>query len=287
MQKDKECSRSGGNSVVECKPPKLDVAGSSPVSHSIPPIPPHTPGSGKNGKEKRAFTLIELLVVIAIIAILAALLMPSLRRAREMARVAHCLSNLRQIGLAAIQYATEHGHYAPYRTVHSRPNWHQVQLYGYRGGRRYYDQGFLSPYLGVSKHGSQIWVCPSFRETEDIYNNAAFTTNPLDSYGLNLNMGGWIFPGRMTTTPLTLEQVGKPARSVYYADSYGFRSYFHAPWISNAYHQTVKGVLWASPYLRHLDETRLNWLFADGHAVTEERKVYFVDEYFGRGDYMD
>jgi len=36
-----------------------------------------------------------------------------------------------------------------------------------------------------------------------------------------------------------------------------------------------------------LDETSLNWLFADGHAVTEERKVYFVDEYFGRGDYID
>ena len=161
------------------------------------------------------FTLIELLVVIAIIAILAALLMPSLRRAREMARVAHCLSNLRQIGLAAIQYATEHGHYAPYRTVHSRPSWHQGQLFGTRGGKRYYDQGFLSPYLGVSKHGSQIWICPSFRKTEDIYGSEAFTTDPLDSYGLNLNMGGWIFPGSWTTTPLSLEQVGKQSRSVY------------------------------------------------------------------------
>ena len=226
--------------------------------------------------------------MIAIIAILAALLMPSLRRAREMARVAHCLSNLRQIGLAAIQYATEHGHYAPYRTIRSRPAGHQGQLYMYRGGRRYYDQGFLSPYLGVSKHGSQILICPSFREIEDIYYSPASpTTRPLDSYGLNLNMGGWIFPGRMTTTPLSLEQVGKPARSVYYADSYGFSSYFHAPWISNAYFQTVKGVPLASPYPRHLDETRLNWLFADGHAVTEEKKVYFVDEYFGRGDYID
>ena len=271
--------------MVECQLPKLNVAGSSPVSRSIPPIPPRTPGSGEKGKEKRAFTLIELLVVIAIIAILAALLMPSLRRAREMARVAHCLSNLRQIGLAAIQYATEHGHYAPYRTVHSRPAGHQYQLFMYRGGRRYYDQGFLSPYLGVSKHGSQIWICPSFREIEDIYNSAAFTTNPLDSYGLNLTMGGWIPPGRMTTIPLTLEQVGKPARSVYYADSYGFSSYFGPPW--TPHNLTVKGVPWSTPYPRHLDETSLNWLFADGHAVTEEKKVYFVDEYFGRGDYID
>lgn len=58
-------------------------------------------------KRKRAFTLVELLVVIAIIAVLAALLLPALRTAREKAKTATCVSNLRQLGLAALAYSVD------------------------------------------------------------------------------------------------------------------------------------------------------------------------------------
>jgi prepilin-type N-terminal cleavage/methylation domain-containing protein len=57
---------------------------------------------------KKGFTLIELLVVIAIIAILAAILFPVFARAREKARQASCLSNLKQIALAHMMYAQDY-----------------------------------------------------------------------------------------------------------------------------------------------------------------------------------
>ena len=60
---------------------------------------------------KKGFTLIELLVVIAIIAILAAILFPVFAKAREKARQITCISNLKQIGLATLQYNQDYDEY--------------------------------------------------------------------------------------------------------------------------------------------------------------------------------
>jgi prepilin-type N-terminal cleavage/methylation domain-containing protein/prepilin-type processing-associated H-X9-DG protein len=61
----------------------------------------------------RGFTLIELLVVIAIIAILAAILFPVFARAREKARQTSCLSNVKQLDLAALMYAQDYDEWLP------------------------------------------------------------------------------------------------------------------------------------------------------------------------------
>ena len=58
--------------------------------------------------EKSAFTLIELLVVIAIISILASILFPVFARARENARRASCISNMKQLGLAVMMYKQDY-----------------------------------------------------------------------------------------------------------------------------------------------------------------------------------
>ncbi|MHC4070527.1 MAG: type II secretion system protein [Planctomycetota bacterium] len=56
-------------------------------------------------KKPKAFTLIELLVVIAVIAVLMALLLPSLKAAREQGKRAVCLNNLKQLSVAWMLYS--------------------------------------------------------------------------------------------------------------------------------------------------------------------------------------
>ncbi len=165
------------------------------------------------GKTKRsAFTLIELLVVIAIIAILAAVLFPVFARARENARRTSCLSNLKQMGLAVMQYVQDNdGSYVPGFMLSSDPS--------PTGGNWSPGAWFWAEILYPYHRSQQVFVCPS----SPIGTETMFSGN----YGINpviARYPGYSIPSE--SLPLNESALNAAANSYLIMD---FGSYLAVP----------------------------------------------------------
>jgi prepilin-type N-terminal cleavage/methylation domain-containing protein/prepilin-type processing-associated H-X9-DG protein len=100
-----------------------------------------------------AFTLVELLVVVAIIALLLAVLMPALDRARHVSRITVCRGQLKQIGMAHINYSSDNRSWL----VLGSSGTHQNNYWVSSGGV----QTFMPLYRAGYMDQPAIWYCPS------------------------------------------------------------------------------------------------------------------------------
>ena len=147
---------------------------------------------------RRWFTLIELLVVIGIIAILAGLLLPTLAKAKEKAKQATCLNDVKQLCMGFMMYMEDANERFPSYTNGNGGA-------GTRGGWVYYD-GFPVPSSG--NFDVELGVLYEYVGNREVYHCPSDKTGSLCSYGVNSDTRGACLADidNPTDTPLLLEE---------------------------------------------------------------------------------
>jgi len=209
----------------------------------------------KKTNTTHGFTLIELLVVIAIIAILASILFPVFARARENARRASCMSNLKQIGLGFMQYTQDYDETMPKEYTNIAPHyWMQT----------------IQPYV----KSDQIFNCPSANYSyTSVYSSTAYRI----SYGYNHYLSGT----NSNSNGLTLAAIPQVSITPLVVDT----SYYVAGPDNTCQVSTTApdktDLGWCDgtaggpynndnpPMPRHLDT--FNMVFVDGHAKSQKQ----------------
>jgi len=210
----------------------------------------------------KAFTLIELLVVIAIIAVLMAILMPSLKLAREQARSLHCRSNVRTLTLAWLMYKDENdaklvrGHTPgpggdAWVTMPDNPGSASIEE-----KKEYIKRGLMWPYVKEI----EVYRCPSDKRKNSPYHQNAYRTYSLAG-GMNAVGDGKGGAAWEIFECLSYTDIKQPATKYAFLAECDTRGYNMNSWV-----MYPSSKQWVDPFaIWHRDNTSTLG-YADGHV---------------------
>ena len=242
---------------------------------------------------QRAFTLIELLVVVSIIALLISILLPSLSKARTVAKSTACASNHRQLGTAAQIYATEYRGMIPIGTETPGPNKSKDWRYklAYQFGVKSIDN-YNNPVEFYEIRAASVYDCPlaAFPISEPVtvvVGSEGDKPKNRGSIGVIIGPGqdnpaaanpagwpsssSWTYSDSDVVSTLAGGRWKHPAQSVYLADAYRAQGAIEYPSIE----AQGSNHIWPPSHPHYTDNiTRrfadrhfgTNCLFVDGHV---------------------
>jgi prepilin-type processing-associated H-X9-DG protein/prepilin-type N-terminal cleavage/methylation domain-containing protein len=209
---------------------------------------------------RRAFTLVELLVVIGIIAVLVGLLLPALNIAREHAKGAQCLSNLRELAQAAFMYAGENDGMCPISRNSMLEEWDFYQS----------ANGIQPGVIWQGTTNLAVEQCPSYER------RSTTLTDPFTGYNYNTSYlgGGYgeVTPlGHPHVRPAKLSTIRRSAEIAMFGDGQytaGTNKYMRAPILMSGTDigdgASLATRAAGTQGFRHLGRT--NVCYCDGHA---------------------